>query len=189
MSFTVRAVEIPAVLVFDVKRFGDSRGFFSETYSRSALRDLGVDLEFIQDNHSRSARAGTVRGLHFQIPPFAQNKLVRVTQGAILDVAVDLRHGSPTFGRWVGATLSAENWQQILIPVGFAHGFVTLTPDTEVQYKVTAPYAPTHDKGLLWNDPALGIDWPVTAESAILSEKDRHHPLLANLPIYFTNND
>lgn len=186
MAFKIRPLDIPDVKIIETDRFGDHRGFFSETYSRPAFRDVGIDLDFVQDNHSLSVQQGTVRGLHFQTPPFAQDKLVRVTRGAILDVAVDIRHGSPTFGRWVAAEISAENWRQILVPAGFAHGFATLMPDTEVQYKVTAPYAPAHDKGLLWNDPAIGIDWRVAPGDAILSDKDTHHPVLANLPAWFT---
>ncbi|SOD98806.1 dTDP-4-dehydrorhamnose 3,5-epimerase [Caenispirillum bisanense] len=186
MAFKIRALDIPDVKIIETDRFGDHRGFFSETYSRAAFRDLGIDLDFVQDNHSLSGQQGTVRGLHFQTPPYAQDKLVRVTRGAILDVAVDIRRGSPTFGRWVSAEITAENWRQILVPAGFAHGFATLAPDTEVQYKVTAPYAPDHDKGLLWNDPAIGIDWRVAPGDAVLSEKDTRHPVLADLPAWFT---
>lgn len=185
MAFSVQPLDIPDVLVIETDRFGDRRGFFSETWSRAAFRDIGIDLDFVQDNHSLSADIGTVRGLHFQTPPFAQDKLVRVTRGAVLDVAVDIRKGSPTFGRWVAVELSAENWRQLLVPVGFAHGFVTLMPDTEVQYKVSAPYAPDCDKGLFWADPEVGVQWPVTADAAILSEKDRRQPRLAELPDYF----
>lgn len=186
MAFKIRALDIPDVKVIEPDKFGDHRGFFSETYNRTAFHKLGIDLDFVQDNHSLSAQVGTVRGLHFQTPPYAQDKLVRVPRGAILDVAVDIRHGSPTFGKWVAEVISAENWLQILVPVGFAHGFVTLEPDTEVQYKVSAPYAPEHDKGLLWSDPALGIDWRVPQDRAVLSEKDRRHPVLSDLPAYFT---
>ncbi|NRG18536.1 dTDP-4-dehydrorhamnose 3,5-epimerase [Rhizobiales bacterium] len=164
---------------------GDDRGFFSETYNKRTLLEAGVDIDFVQDNHAFSAEKGTVRGLHFQTPPYAQDKLVRVVRGAILDVAVDLRVGSPTFGRHVSAVISAKDWNQILVPVGFAHGLVTLEPDTEVLYKVSNYYSPEHDKGLLWNDPALGIDWGIDPASAILSEKDRRHPTLAELPEYF----
>ena len=176
---------IPDVkLVFPVKH-GDERGFFSETFRQSLLAEAGIELSFVQDNHSRSAVAGTVRGFHFQTPPRAQGKLVRVTRGAILDVAVDLRHGSPWFGKHVAARISADEWNQIWVPPGFGHCLVTLEPDTEVLYKVTDYYAPEHDFGLLWNDPALGIDWPIDPESAVLSEKDRRHPTLADLPRYF----
>ncbi|MFX4220971.1 MAG: dTDP-4-dehydrorhamnose 3,5-epimerase [Thalassobaculum sp.] len=168
------------------KRFGDARGFFSETYNKAALAEHGLDLDFVQDNHSMSQAIGVLRGLHFQTPPFAQDKLVRVVKGRIFDVAVDIRRGSPTFGKWVGAEISAEAWNQILVPVGFAHGFVTLEPDTEVIYKVTAPYAPDHDKGIAWNDPSIAIDWPLNGIEPTLSDKDTKHPALADLPLYFT---
>ena len=167
------------------RKFGDALGFFSEVYSRRALAEVGIALEFVQDNQAFSAEVGTVRGLHFQVPPFAQAKLVRVLRGAIFDVAVDLRRGSPTYGQHVSAVLSAANWTQILVPVGFAHGLATIEPDTEVFYKVSALYAPDHDMGVLWNDPALGIDWPVDAASAILSAKDKVQPKLADLPAWF----
>jgi dTDP-4-dehydrorhamnose 3,5-epimerase len=160
-------------------RFGDDRGFFSETYNKRTFAEAGIALEFVQDNHSRSARTGTVRGLHFQTAPFAQDKLVRVTRGRILDVAVDLRRGSPTFGRHVSVELSAADWTQLLVPIGFAHGFCTLEDDTEVLYKVTNYYSAEHDKGLAWDDPALGIEWPVDPADAALSDKDRRQPKLA----------
>jgi dTDP-4-dehydrorhamnose 3,5-epimerase len=184
------AVQIEALPISDVKivrplKHGDSRGFFAETYNRRTFADSGIDVEFVQDNHALSVAAGTVRGLHFQIPPFAQHKLVRVVRGAIFDVAVDLRVGSPTYGRHVSAVISAAQCNQILVPIGFAHGLVTLEPDTEVLYKVSSFYAPEHDKGLLWNDPDLGIDWPVPAEKALLSAKDRSQPRLADLPPSF----
>lgn len=181
----IERLAIPEVLIIKPRRFGDHRGFFSETWNRAAFREAGIDLDFVQDNHSLSAERGTLRGLHFQTPPHAQDKLVRVVRGAILDVAVDIRAGSPTYGRWVAAEISAEAWNQILVPKGFAHGFCTLTPDTEVIYKVTDVYAPDCDKGLAWDDPALGIDWPVTADAVVLSDKDRRHPRLADLPAYF----
>ena len=177
--------QIPDVKLITPKKFGDHRGFFSETYNRKALAEAGVELEFVQDNHSLSSEKGVVRGLHFQIPPYAQDKLLRVVRGRILDVAVDIRRSSPTFGQHVTAELSAENWQQILVPKGFAHGFITLEPDTEVIYKVTNYYAPDHDRGLLWNDPALGIDWPLNGDAAILSDKDQRHPRLAELTELF----
>lgn len=167
------------VRILEPRKFGDHRGFFSEVYSRRALTAAGIDLEFVQDNHSMSAAPGTVRGLHYQIGAAAQAKLVRVVRGAVLDVAVDIRRSSPTFGRHVAVELSAANWRQVLVPVGFAHGFVTLEPDTEVIYKVTADYAPAEERGILWNDPALGIDWRVEAAAATLSDRDRRHPLLA----------
>jgi len=181
----VSAVDIPEVRLLSPRRFEDARGFFSETWSRRRLREQGIDLDFVQDNHSLSREVGTVRGLHYQIHPFAQSKLVRVTRGAILDVAVDLRRGSPTFGRHVSAIISAEEWNQFLVPVGFAHGFCTLEPDTEVIYKVDNDYAPECDRGLRWNDPALGIAWPVEEARATLSAKDRQHPLLHELKDLF----
>lgn len=176
---------IPAVKLIRPRRHADARGVFAETYSTRALRMAGLTTIFVQDNHSVSHRKGTVRGLHFQIPPHAQAKLVRVVRGAILDVAVDLRHGSPTFGRHVAAVLTAADWSTLFIPEGFAHGFCTLEDDTEVVYKASAHYAPTHDRGVLWKDPALGIDWPVAEDAAILSEKDRVLPPLAALPPWF----
>mgnify|MGYP000866169473 CR=1 FL=1 len=182
----VESLAIPAVKLIHPKKHGDARGFFSETYSRQALAAAGMDLDFVQDNHAFSAQSGTVRGLHFQTPPFAQDKLIRVVRGAILDVAVDLRTGSPTFGQWCSAVISAAAWNQILVPIGFAHGLVTLEPDTEVLYKVTNYYAPECDKGLRWNDPALGIDWGIDPAAAILSAKDAVQPLLAELPAYFS---
>ena len=160
------------------KELSDSRGTFSEVYSRSKLSAHGIHTEFVQDNQSLSLSAGTVRGLHFQTPPFAQAKLVRVIRGRILDVAVDIRGGSPTYGRHVAVELSADNQKQLFIPIGFAHGFCTLEPHTEVLYKVSMPYAPQHDAGLLWNDPAIGISWPIDAGRAVLSEKDARLPLL-----------
>jgi dTDP-4-dehydrorhamnose 3,5-epimerase len=181
----VEQTVLAALKIITPKKHGDHRGFFSETYNRQALAGAGVDLEFVQDNHSLSAQAGTLRGLHFQAPPFAQHKLVRVVRGAVLDVAVDLRAASATYGRHVAVTLSAENWRQLLIPVGFAHGFCTLEPDTEVVYKVTNYYSADHDRGLAWDDPALGIVWPVAAERVVLSDKDRKHPMLRDLPAIF----
>jgi dTDP-4-dehydrorhamnose 3,5-epimerase len=183
-------MKIAELAIADVKLitpniFRDDRGFFSETYSRKALTDAGIGVEFVQDNHSLSRQKGVVRGLHFQVAPRAQGKLVRVTRGAILDVAVDIRVGSPTYGQHVSAVLSAENWAQLWVPVGFAHGFCTIEPDTEVQYKVTDTYAPECDRGILWNDPALGIAWPVTADKAVLSDKDRKQPRLADAPAAF----
>jgi len=178
MQFTPLA--IPDVLLIEPDRFGDARGFFSEVYSRRAFADVGLDLDFVQDNHSKSGPVGTVRGLHFQAPPHAQDKLVRVVAGRVLDVAVDLRKGSPTFGQHVAVELSAENWKQMLVPRGFAHGFATLEPDTEVCYKVTDFYAPECDGGIAWDDPALGIDWQIDPATAMLSDKDRRHPTLAD---------
>ena len=162
------------------KRFGDHRGFFSETYSRRVLAASGIDIAFVQDNHSLSAQIGTVRGLHFQAPPHAQAKLVRCGRGAIFDVAVDIRRGSPTYGKWVGFELSAENGAQMYVPAGFAHGFVTLLPDSEIIYKCSDYYAPDTEGALRWDDPDVGIGWPLSGP-AVLSDKDRLAPLLANL--------
>lgn len=184
------AIKVETTAIADVKiitppKFGDHRGFFSETYNRQAFRDAGIDLEFVQDNQSLSAQLGTLRGLHFQSAPFAQDKLIRVTRGKILDVAVDIRRGSPSFGQHVAVELSAENWRQLLVPIGFAHGFVTLEPDTEVNYKVTNTYSAANDHGLAFDDPDLGIAWPLPPEGAVLSDKDRKHPRLRDLPAYF----
>lgn len=181
----VVSLDIPDVKIIRPKKFGDHRGFFSETYTKKTFEAAGLHYDFVQDNHSLSAEIGTVRGLHFQLPPFAQDKLVRVVRGAILDVAVDIRKGSPTFGRHVSAVISAADWNQILVPIGFAHGFCTLEPDTEVIYKVTNYYSAEHDRGLLWNDPELGIDWPVSADKARLSDKDHKHPTFAQLGDWF----
>jgi dTDP-4-dehydrorhamnose 3,5-epimerase len=177
----VKKTAIPDVLVLTTNKFGDHRGFFSEVYNKKAFSDAGITLDFVQDNHSRSATPGTLRGLHFQGPPFAQDKLVRVTKGRVLDVAVDLRKSSPTFGRHVAVELSPDAWNQILVPIGFAHGFITLDPDTEVIYKVTNYYAPQHDFGLAWNDPTLAIAWPFAAKDITLSDKDTKQPTLAQL--------
>lgn len=172
---------MPEVKLVRPRRHGDARGFFMETYSQRAFAEAGIADVFIQDNHSRSEKAGTVRGMHFQSPPFAQAKLVRCTVGRLYDVAVDVRVGSPTYGRHVAAELSAENGWQIYVPAGFAHGFMTLEPGTEAQYKVTAGYSPAHDTGFIWNDPALGIAWPLPASAAVLSDKDSRLPRLADL--------
>lgn len=184
-NIAIADTAIPAVKLIEPKRFGDHRGFFSETYSRAAFLMAGIDLDFVQDNHSLSLEVGTLRGLHFQAPPFAQDKLIRCTRGRILDVAVDIRRGSPSFGAHVAVELSEENWRQALVPKGFAHGFITLEASSEVLYKVTAPYSAAHDFGLAFNDPALCIDWSAPAGGPVLSEKDRRHPLLADLPAYF----
>ena len=172
---------IDGVLTLEPKRFGDERGFFSQTYSLRDLADAGFKRPFVQDNHSTSAVRGTVRGLHFQAPPRAQDKLLRVVQGAILDVAVDIRVGSPTFGHHVAVELSAENGRQLLIPRGFAHGFQTLTDRVDVLYKVTDDYAPETEAGLLWNDPKLGIVWPIAEANSTVNVRDQNWPTLANL--------
>jgi dTDP-4-dehydrorhamnose 3,5-epimerase len=183
-AIRVEATAIPEVRIVTPPRFADPRGFFCETYSRDAFRAAGIAEDFVQDNQSHSSAAGTIRGLHFQTPPFAQAKLVRVAAGRIFDVAVDLRGGSPHFGRHVAVALSAQDGRQLLVPAGFAHGFCTLEPDTVVLYKVTNPYAPAHDRGLAWDDPALGIAWPVR-DGVVLSDRDRRHPRLRDLPASF----
>jgi dTDP-4-dehydrorhamnose 3,5-epimerase len=170
--------EIPAVKILAPVRHGDHRGFFSEVYSKRVLAELGVDVEFVQDNHSMSAANGVLRGLHYQVQPMAQNKLLRVVSGAILDIALDIRRASPTFGQHVSAIISAQNWRQIFVPVGFAHGFVTLEPNTEVLYKVSRDYSPPHERGIRWNDPALGIEWGIKPEAVTLSQRDKGHPTL-----------
>jgi dTDP-4-dehydrorhamnose 3,5-epimerase len=176
-----RGFDVDGPLLLSCRRFTDNRGVFVETYSRRDFTVLGIAEEFVQDNQSLSRQAGTVRGLHFQVAPAAQAKLVRVLRGRILDVAVDLRAASPTFGRHVAAELSAENGFMLYVPVGFAHGFSTLEDGTEVAYKCSALYEPSCDRGLDWADPALGIDWRVAPERAVLSDKDRRHPRLADL--------
>jgi dTDP-4-dehydrorhamnose 3,5-epimerase len=180
-----RRLDIPDIILFTARRHGDARGFFSETFRQDLFEAVAGPTVFLQDNHSLSSEAGTIRGLHFQTPPKVQGKLVRVVRGAILDVAVDLRIGSPNFGRHVSATLSSVNWQQLWVPAGFAHGFCTLEPETEVIYKVTEYYSPDHDRGIIFNDPTLSIDWPVNGHSAIVSEKDGRHPTFADLQPWF----
>lgn len=180
----VRPLGLDGVFEIVPKRFGDDRGFFSETHNRARLAEHGIDLDFVQDNHSLSAARGVLRGLHYQLPPRAQDKLVRVVRGAILDVAVDIRRSSPSFGRWVALEVSAARWNQILVPRGFAHGFVTLEPDTEVIYKVTDYYAPECDRSIRFDDPAFGIDWPLPAGEIQLSAKDRDAPSSAEAELF-----
>ncbi len=184
MTLEIRRLEIEDVLEIRPRKFGDARGFFSETWNAQAFADAGIALDFVQDNHSYSAARGVLRGLHYQLPPFAQDKLVRVTRGAIFDVAVDIRKGSPTFARWCAARLSAADWNQLLVPKGFAHGFVTLEPDTEVIYKVTNPYSPAHDRSIRYDDPHIGIIWPIAASQFQLSDKDRNAPRLAQADVF-----
>ena len=180
----VERLRIPDVVLVTPQAFEDERGFFSETWNAQRLKDgAGIEATFVQDNHALSRIAGTVRGLHFQLPPRAQDKLVRVVKGSILDVAVDIRRGSPTFGQHVSAVLSDKNRTQIWVPAGFAHGLVTLEPDTEVLYKVTDYYAPDCDRGILWNDPELGISWG-TAGAASISAKDAKLPLLRDAEVF-----
>lgn len=178
-------LEIPDVILVTPDRFADARGFFSETWNQAKFAAVGIDAAFVQDNQSLSRDRGVVRGLHCQIEPYAQGKLVRCAKGAIWDVAVDARRASPTFGQWVAAELSAENWQQLWIPPGFLHGFCTLLPHSEVLYKVTGLYSRECERGVLWNDPDLGLPWPVAAADVVLSEKDRVLPGWAETPALF----
>ena len=185
MQLDVLPLSLPDVKLIRTKRIADTRGYFAESYVRRDFTAAGIADEFVQDNQSFSSSAGTVRGLHFQISPFAQAKLVRVLRGKILDVVVDLRRASATFGKHVTVDLSADNGDQLFVPIGFAHGFCTLVADTEVFYKVNNVYSSAHDRGLNWADPTLGIQWPVNESQAILSEKDRALPNLSALPVYF----
>ena len=182
MTVTALLMTAPSPVQLIVpKRFGDRRGWFTEVYSEPAFAKLGITCRFVQDNHSLSVPQYTLRGLHFQIPPRGQDKLVRCIRGRIFDVAVDVRSGSPTYGQWAGTELSAENGHQLFIPIGFAHGFVTLEPDCEVAYKCSDTYAPDCDQGVRWDDPAIGIDWPIPIGAAPeLSPKDIAQPLLAH---------
>lgn len=186
MNFTISPLDIADVLLISPRRFGDPRGFFAETYNRRAFAEAGIELDFVQDNHSVSEAAGTVRGLHFQAPPRAQAKLVRCGRGRLFDVAVDIRKGSPTYGRWVGAELTFENGRQLLIPAGFAHGFVTREPGTEIIYKCSDTYAPETEGALRYDDPDLGIDWDLDGIAPVLSDKDAAAPVLRELDSPFT---
>jgi len=176
---------IPEVWVIRPRVFLDSRGSFTETYNARVFADLGISLRFVQDNQSISTKKGTVRGLHFQIPPVAQAKLVRVVKGSALDVAVDLRKGSPTYGRYVSRVLSASNQEQLFVPEGFAHGFCSLEDETVLFYKVSDFYSPPHERGIRWNDSLLAIDWRVAVGDALLSARDQEHPGFADLPPFF----
>lgn len=174
----IEKTALPGVLILTPARHGDARGFFSESWNRATLARHGIEIDFVQDNYSLSSRAGTLRGLHFQTPPEAQAKLVRCGRGVLFDVAVDIRSGSPTYGTWVGVELSFENGRQLLIPEGFAHGFVTRAPETEILYKCSAHYAPECDRALAFDDPDLGIDWGIARDAALLSPKDAAAPRL-----------
>ena len=185
----VAAEGLPAVRVITPRRHQDSRGFLSEVWREDALTEAGIAVRFVQENHAASRATGTIRGLHFQIGDAAQAKLVRCPRGSVFDVAVDIRHGSPTFGRHTGIVLSAKNWKQLYVPEGFAHGYCTLEPDTEVMYKVTAYYDPASERGLAWDDPEIGIAWPVSRDRAVLTERDRTFPRLAGLPDFFPFSD
>ena len=182
----IETTRLPGVVILTPDRFGDDRGFFSESWSRRRLEEAGIALDFVQDNHSLSRAEGTLRGLHFQTPPHAQDKLVRCGRGALWDVAVDIRTGSPTRGQWVGVELSAENGRQLLVPRGFLHGFVTLQPDTEIVYKCSDYYAPDCDRGVRWDDPDLAIGWPLAGRDPVLSDKDARAPTLAEIESPFT---
>ncbi|WP_300974843.1 dTDP-4-dehydrorhamnose 3,5-epimerase [Sphingomonas sp. LHG3406-1] len=179
----VHPTGLPGVLEVRPRRIGDDRGFFSETWSVSRFAECGIEAAFVQDNHSRSA-GGVLRGLHYQLPPFAQAKLVRVSRGRVFDVAVDIRRSSPTFGQWTGVLLSADEWNQLFVPAGFAHGFLALEDSSEVQYKVSAPYSPDHDRGIRPDDPAIGVEWPLPRDQWLLSAKDQAAPLLAQAELF-----
>ncbi len=186
MGIDVKPLTIPEVKLITPKRFGDHRGFFEETYNRDAFAAEGITLDFVQDNHSLSAAVGTIRGLHFQAPPRAQDKLVRCGRGRLFDVAVDIRKGSPSYGKWVGEELSFENGRMLLVPAGFAHGFLTLEADTEIVYKCSDTYAPETEGALRWDDPGIGIDWPAFDGDPQISGKDADAPLLADIDSPFT---
>lgn len=184
----VEATSLPGVMILTPARFGDNRGFFSESWNRARMADAGLDYDFVQDNHSVSEAVGTLRGLHMQVPPHAQVKLVRCGRGSLFDVTVDVRKGSPTYGQWVGVELSAENGRQLLIPAGFLHGFVTRAPDTEIIYKCSDYYAPDCDRAVRFDDPDLGIDWGL-AGAPVLSAKDEAAVALEDLDNPFTYKD
>ena len=181
----VRPLELDGLVEIRTKRFSDERGFFSEVWREDAMAEAGLDVHFVQDNHSYSKARGVLRGMHFQSPPAAQEKLVRVSRGAVFDVAVDVRPDSATYGQWAGLVLSAQEWNQLFIPKGFAHGFVTLEDDTEVMYKVSAVYAPDLDRTVRFDDPAIAIGWPIDPSSITLSDKDRSAPLLSEIDTGF----
>lgn len=176
-------LQLEGAYVLEPLIHGDNRGFFMESYNENTMNEKGLKYTFIQDNHSHSAEVGVLRGLHYQLNPEAQTKLIRVLSGVIYDVLVDIRRNSLTYGKWVGVILSEHNRRQLLVPAGFAHGFCTLVPNTQVLYKVDQYYSPENDRGILWNDPSLGIDWPLS--SPILSDKDQLHPLLKDAEINF----
>jgi dTDP-4-dehydrorhamnose 3,5-epimerase len=182
---SIQETDLPGVRILTPRRLGDERGYFAETYHRRRFEESGITGDWVQENHAASTAVGTVRGLHYQLPPFAQAKLIRVTRGAALDVVLDIRRGSPTFGRHVAVELRAGDGRQLMVPAGFAHGYCTLEPDTEILYRVDAYYSPDHERGIRWDDPALGIDWPVTAADVVLSDKDRGLPPLHRQPDLF----
>lgn len=182
----ITPLEVPGVMLIVPRHIGDGRGYFAEIFRASQFAQACGNWTFVQDNESRSVKAGTIRGLHFQSEPYSQGKLVRCTAGALFDVAVDIRRGSPTYGLWVSETLTPDNGKQLWIPPGFAHGFCSLQPDTVVCYKVTSYYNAECEKGIAWDDPAIGVTWPSVADAETLSGKDREQPLLAYLPEYFS---
>lgn len=181
----IERTDLPGLIVLEPRRFSDARGWFTETWNAARMTEAGLDVPFVQDNHSLSAKKGTLRGLHYQAPPHAQAKLVRCSRGAIMDVAVDFRKGSPTFGKWTSVELSAENGRQFFVPAGFLHGFLTLCDDTEVQYKCSDFYAPDCDGTIRWNDPDLAIDWKLNGLDPLLSDKDAAAPLMAEVETPF----
>ncbi len=184
-----RPTSLPEVVEVLPDRHCDDRGFFSETYNAEAFKQGGIDLAFVQDNHSYSREVGVLRGLHYQTPPYAQAKLVRVTRGKVFDVAVDIRSGSPTFGDWVGVELSADKWNQLFVPAGFAHGFLTLSPDVEFLYKVSNYYSREHDRSIRYDDPTIGIAWPLSPDQITLSQKDQNAPPLADVGSAFRHEE
>jgi dTDP-4-dehydrorhamnose 3,5-epimerase len=177
----LRPLSIDGVIEIIPKKFDDARGYFAETYARRSFHGAGIAQDWVQDNQSFSAEKGVLRGLHFQVSPFAQDKLIRVLRGSIFDVAVDIRRNSPTFGRWVSCVISSADFNQLLVPKGFAHGYVTLEAETEVLYKVSAPYEPSCDRSVNFADPAIGVAWPLPASELILSDRDREAPMLADI--------
>ena len=185
-NFASERLSISGVILIRVRKFADVRGYFLETFRKADFAAMGIACDFVQDNQAFSAEPGTIRGLHFQVPPHAQAKLVRVLRGAVYDVAVDLRSGSPTYGNWCGARLTADGGEQIFVPRGFAHGYCTLEPDTVVAYKVDAYYAPRSEAGLIWNDPGIGIDWTVPPSRVLVSDKDGKLPPLRSFDTPFT---
>ncbi|MED4636242.1 dTDP-4-dehydrorhamnose 3,5-epimerase [Peribacillus frigoritolerans] len=184
----ITKTKLNGVMLIEPKIFGDHRGWFTETYNEENFKKAGIDTVFIQDNHSFSATKGTLRGLHYQKDPKAQTKLVRCTKGSIFDVAIDIRKESPTYGEWYGVELSEENKKQLLVPKGFAHGFMTLTDDVEVQYKVDELYSPENDRGIIWSDPEIGIEWPMNIKP-VLSAKDENAPLLKDAENNFVSGE
>lgn len=189
MTMEFQPTSLSGVIEITPSKFGDDRGFFSETFNAARFADVGIDIVWVQDNHALSRQAGVIRALHYQLPPMAQDKLVRVTKGRIFDVAVDARKGSPHYGEWVGVELSAEKWNQLLVPKGFLHGYLTLEPDTEVMYKVSALYSPEHDRGVRYDDPEIGVEWPLDGLKPVLSEKDRNAPAFREADNEFVYED